>query len=263
MGKEQIYSIAKTVAALPDRRCVICGEWYRPTMINQKYCSDPCRRVRYEQQRKTYHPKPCSLCGEKFTPKTHNQKYCSDECAKSARIERTKTTPKKKRRETKGVESREKFGNLRFWSEHQFEEWFKENYALFGISKIHKIDAFFPDVIAETMRGDVIRIELELCSPNFKAHGHDPSDCDLVISFVRPKSSDEVCGVPVVAVFTAGGLQAGLADYDPDSMVLTPYFQRIADAARDNLYSYMESHPYYNPHKRPKFLDLYKTVGRP
>jgi len=53
----------------------------------------------------------------------------------------------------------------------------------FGV-RVEKIRAGFPDCLARKIRGDkneIIRIEFEFKSANFKMHGHPPSECDWIV----------------------------------------------------------------------------------
>lgn len=65
------------------RKCSICGETFMARTANQKYCSDPCRRMAegkstgLEEWRKGC---KCVVCGKKFIPKSSRQKCCSPSC---------------------------------------------------------------------------------------------------------------------------------------------------------------------------------------
>jgi hypothetical protein len=142
----------------------------------------------------------------------------------------------------KKIENHTNFNELLFWSEKSFEKWFKNNYVILGLKRLRKIDRMFPDVIAETYSGEILRIELELCAPNFKAHGHDPMGCDLIISFVKPFNKKDILGVPIISIFNAKGLIAGASDYDPESLVLTDYFQKMVNFLNSNLLEFLVDH---------------------
>jgi hypothetical protein len=73
----------------------------------------------------------------------------------------------------------------KFSNEIEFTEWFKENYMLFGFTKIIK-QSFntFPDFVL-LKDGIKVRVELETISSNFIFHGHKPQDVDLVICLLK------------------------------------------------------------------------------
>lgn len=127
------------------------------------------------------------------------------------------------------------FNDLRFWTEKEFEKWFHNNYALFGLKRLIDTKQLYPDVVAETYGGKKLFIELELCAPNFIAHDHDPALCDLIIAFLKPHGLSNISGVPVIAVFNAQGLRKGMANYDPKSLRLTDYFQRMVETFQRQL----------------------------
>jgi hypothetical protein len=61
---------------------------------------------------------------------------------------------------------------------------FAEHFKSLGFTKIKKIQSKFPDCIAlrKTDSGiNEVRIEFELRSINFYAHGHDPEKCDCIV----------------------------------------------------------------------------------
>ena len=123
------------------------------------------------------------------------------------------------------------YNDLRFWSKAHFQQWFETNYALFGLARVMTIDRTFPNVIAETYEGDVLRIELELVANNFEKRSHEPNKCDLVISFVKAFDQKTVMAVPVLSIFNAKGLHRGHASYDPDSLVLTQMFSELVQVS--------------------------------
>ena len=47
--------------------------------------------------------------------------------------------------------------------------------------------------------------------------GYDPAGCELIISFVKGRNTNDIQGVLVIVIFNATGLVGGLAIYDPDS----------------------------------------------
>jgi len=72
----------------------------------------------------------------------------------------------------------------KFRDEAAFHRWVEDNYHLFGFDRIIESNHMrFPDLIVEK-NGEILRVEIETCSKNFLAHGHDPLKCDLVICLV-------------------------------------------------------------------------------
>lgn len=68
-------------------------------------------------------------------------------------------------------------------------------YEMLGFSAIKKMRVRYPDCIV--MKGEKeLRIELEYLSSNFIAHGHDPSQVDLVVCWVK----DKELPVPVIVL---------------------------------------------------------------
>lgn len=185
-------------------------------------------------------PRKCPFCGKQFAPYRAGHIYCSSVCAKKeARRDYKMLYAKHSRDIIEGKPIYTNFNELLFWNEKQFAKWFKNNYALFGFKTLRKINRMFPDVIAETYDGKILRIELELCAPNFVAHGHDPMVCDLIISFVKPFHRNDIRGVPIIAIFNGKGLTKGLADYNPESLKLTDYFQKIVATLNSYLLEFL------------------------
>lgn len=70
---------------LHDRRCVQCGEVFRPHARRQKLCSAACSLVfRTGRPRGAYKPRPpdrhCDYCGTRFHPDEGNTRFCSRLC---------------------------------------------------------------------------------------------------------------------------------------------------------------------------------------
>ncbi len=87
----------------------------------------------------------------------------------------------------------------KFNNESDFTEWFKENYALFGFTKILKQSTrSTPDFILLSNDGMETKVELETMASNFIHHGHTPSEVDLVICLVK----DVNLPVPVLEIET-------------------------------------------------------------
>lgn len=69
----------------PKRYCVVCGKELEGK--NTKYCSDECRKVSYDKQRKgncrskQILTKICEFCGKPFQTKNLKARFCSNECS--------------------------------------------------------------------------------------------------------------------------------------------------------------------------------------
>ncbi len=226
------------------RKCLICGIEFVPQHPNNKYCSHSCQKEGYHssvQKLEKYlshtlnhrgeKKQKCLVCGKEFILKQLKRKYCSPKCRK----EHLRNSERMRREIIKEKPNYTNFNGLLFWKEEEFEKWFRNNFALFGLKTLHKIDRIFPDVTAETYDGKILRIELELSALNFKSHKHDPKMCDLVISFVKPFGREYICGIPIIAIFNAKELKKGLADYAPESLELTSYFQKLVVSFNNNL----------------------------
>ena len=167
-------------------------------MVRQERNRSIARTADYKSFRKGPNHKFCSSkCGYEF----NRSKLTEKDKRESVEYQR-KWKKKKKKKEEKTPPSDMltktsfvNFGDLVFWREKEFEEWFAHNYVLFGIKRLIKMDRMFPDVICETHDGKTIRVELEFSAPNFKAHGHDPTGCDLIISYLKHFGQDNVLGV--------------------------------------------------------------------
>ena len=188
----------------------------------------------------------CRRCGKEFRPTHPKNIYCSHTCLYKGQ---ESFKPKAFSTITKIRESNyTNFNALRFWSEEEFEEWFRKNYVIFGLRELKKINRSFPDVIAETYSGKILRIELELCANNFVAHNHDPKMCDLIISFVKTFGRDEIKGVPVIAIFNAKGMEKGCAEYNPKSLELTDYFNVLVRVFEKNLSRFLKGNAHLSVH---------------
>lgn len=126
------------------------------------------------------------------------------------------------------------FDALCFRTEGEFQAWFNVNYGMFGIRRIVRSGAFFPDVRAELFNGRYIDIELEYHAKNFVEHGHNSEGCDLIISFLKYRHQTSIAGVPLIAIFDVKDFVGG-GDYDLKSRELTPYFQELL-AQNDSLF---------------------------
>jgi len=154
------------------------------------------------------------------------------------------------------------FGNLYFRNESDFENWFEKNYVLFGIKGLLKIDRMFPDVIAETYDGMIIRIELEYSAINFVAHEHDPAGCDLIVSYVKPFNTKTILGVPVISIFNAKGLRRGMTTHDLASMELTNYFQSLQLSMNERLSNFINHECSFDFIKQASYQSVANALKR-
>ena len=75
------------------RKCIICGENYKPVVNTQKACSEECSHVlkiqsqrRYREKKKIYLEKrPCSYCKGIFRPIRKDNRFCSIVCSNAFR----------------------------------------------------------------------------------------------------------------------------------------------------------------------------------
>ena len=254
---------------LSPRKCTSCDVHFNPKTHNQIYCSIECQEKYY-----IYHGRKvplksninCKNCGKEFTPRLAHQVFCTKGCQgkyyyesmgdsqKSSYIESAKSSAKKKyldyaKMKQLGKANYVNFGDLRLWREKEFEKWFKNNYVLFGLKSLVKINRLFPDVIAEAYDGTKLNIELELCAPNFKAHNHNPALCDLIVSYVKPYRVEHIQGVPIISIFNSKGLVLGMADYDPDTLQLTEYFQNIVEICNTSLIKFLKTSQFSKFHE--------------
>lgn len=141
-----------------------CNNEFKTTVHtkNKLYCSKDCSlldmRNRYQNRNQKF-KKKCIGCGAIFKTSRENKKFCSQDCSSKNPDKKTQTKiftfNSTKQKNTNFTN----FSELTLYSEHDFEEWFAKNYVLFGLKKLIKIDRMFPDVIAETYSGEIIRIE--------------------------------------------------------------------------------------------------------
>ncbi len=240
------------------KQCVFCGKEFQTTYNHQIFCSTECSRQ--DQIKKEIRTelvserRRCVYCGTAFIAQRTNQSLCGKKCYASYKREHMTKEEKKMQSEKQKEyvlknkikkqkkENYTNFGELLMFDEEQFVHWFKDNYVLFGIKKIIKLDRMFPDVIAETFDGKKLRIELELSPLNFIAHEHDANMCDLIICFVKPFKIEQIKGVPVISIFNGTCLKRGLTEYEYTSLELTDYFQNITQHCVDSLNKFLEEH---------------------
>ena len=75
------------------RKCIICGEPYKPVVNTQKACSEKCSHVlklesqrKYREKKKIYLEKrPCSYCKGIFRPVRKDNRFCSIVCSNASR----------------------------------------------------------------------------------------------------------------------------------------------------------------------------------
>ena len=269
------------------RNCLECGRSYIPLSANQKYCSNDCRdsynKKNLEKYKRNWDqsPRNCIECGKSFVPSGPNHKCCSKECRYKKQRDEYKQEFKQNPRICQecgksfirispnqklcmtcktGSPVRQiikkanfvNFGELRLFNEHDFEEWFVNNYVLFGIKRLLKINRMFPDVVAETYDGKVLRIELEFSAVNFRLHGHDPSGCDLIISYISHYDKNNISGVPVISIFNAKFSQA-TNDYNPETFQLTDYFQEMVESCKIMLNKFLHTNIAYDSKKQEAY----------
>lgn len=242
--------------------CPGCTEEFFSSYVDKKWCSTACRT-------KHNNPKPkwknitaiCSVCNKKYLKDIHNKIYCSSECREVANIDNRKKSHNKykflkylkKKEDSKLKNSAQEkylsiFNDIRFYKEADFEHWFKNNFNLFGIKRLVKIDIWYPDVIAELYNGNIIRIELELNASNFIDHNHDPSKCEMIISFVRREKDAYIKGVPVISIFTGKfNSRGGNTDYDPSSLKLTDYFINLTKNFENQINKFIKKNKIQTP----------------
>ena len=77
---------ARGVLNVTPKTCLRCGKLFYPTTSNQKYCSEECRKQKYE--------KVCPICGKTFYTESKNRIYCSPQCyGKTRRSKEIKVCP--------------------------------------------------------------------------------------------------------------------------------------------------------------------------
>ena len=76
---------------VPEKRCPVCNEPFRPKRTNQRYCSEKCSRHQdYEIWKARHTPPPpeqaCAVCDTSFQPRNDpRQLYCSNKCRDKVR----------------------------------------------------------------------------------------------------------------------------------------------------------------------------------
>jgi len=97
------------------RHCVICGSQFEASTSWHKYCSIPCKSLRYRELNNPPTQRYCRQCGVGFVlaAQEGNKQHCSVECSrKSARESRSKFWERNgtKKRKAYYKKSREKLG---------------------------------------------------------------------------------------------------------------------------------------------------------
>tara|TARA_B100000287_G_C20558764_1_gene751558 strand:+ start:165 stop:1112 length:948 start_codon:yes stop_codon:yes gene_type:complete len=232
------------------RNCVQCDSVYIPTQWHQKFCSKECsaivHKMPYVKKGRFEEKRCCENCGKEYTALSSRQQYCGSECLKAATKEKTKEKNRLKKekllKEGCRIYTPSHFDDLIFYDEEQFHHWFNQNFSLYGLKKIHKSDRFFPDVIAETYDGKVLRIELEYFASNFEKHEHDSESCDLLICYVKKETTTSIKGVPIISMFDIPHIKAHnwqIANMNDKS--LSCYFINIVNSLNNNLDNYMRT----------------------
>ena len=242
--------------------CPNCSKSFLKKHKDQKFCTEKCRYKHHKKDlRIKYKPidfeknKNCEVCKKPFKTDAINQIYCSEKCKKQGSKVKTKLknkeysliANKKKHEELYAYKSKSSkyftiFNNLRFYTEHDFEEWFKNNYSIFGIKEIIKINRWYPDVVARMHNNKIIRIELELLARNFIDHGHEPSMCDLIICFAKRKSEQTIKGVPVISIFETTMLSgSNFNNYNEDKLALSEFMKNLIENFHKNVDEFLEA----------------------
>ena len=257
--------------------CKTCKKLFIKKDPGVLYCSEKCsydfsNGIGSFEKRFNHGEANCDRCGKSFIKKTFNTIYCSEECRKISNKEKgrkirekyKKTKEEEKAKKDKFLKSQEgkyvtKYANLRFTSEQEFEHWFEENYTLFGIRRLLKIDTFFPDVVAELFNRKVVRIELELIANNFMNHNHNPEQCDLVICFLSNTKQTTVLGVPIISMFqTPFTNSKNNTDYDVTKLKMTPFFRNLIDKITSNMEDFIEG----NKINYPDEIDIEVAINK-
>lgn len=258
-SKGELYSdrIKKKHGIGLNFTCTNCQKKIKRQFINQKYCSEVCRnKYHIFHLRKSYTPieydkeKNCLICDKIFTTNQKLQLYCGKTCLKIGlkrqRDEYKVITNNKKKEELYAFRSKSSkyytlLNDLRFYKEHDFEKWFENNYILFGIKEIIKINRWFPDVVARMYNGKIIRIELELMASNFINHGHDPNMCDLIICFVKRKTQEKIKGVPVISIFDTTFSHRGTnTSYSEENLKLSSFSKNLIDSFNEKIENFID-----------------------
>ena len=257
--KNQIYSdkIIKKHEIGKLIICIGCKKEFKKIYINQEYCSNDCRsELAIIKQKANYKPKKfekdkvCKVCSKNFFSEYVNQIYCSKRCSDEGyklNREEIKITLKKKKEEelfafrSKNSKYYTLLNQLRFYKEHDFEEWFKNNYMIFGIKELIKINRWFPDVVARMNNNKILRIELELMAKNFVEHDHDPNLCDLIICFVKTSNQKTIKSVPVISIFdtTIEGSR-GNTSYSEKNLRISDFTKNLIEKFNTNINSFIK-----------------------
>lgn len=76
--------------------CAFCGDSFKSSSQNAKYCSQRCQNDAYMQRRKERKAlekqKICVICKKQFTAKKKDAMYCSGACKQKAYRERKNVT---------------------------------------------------------------------------------------------------------------------------------------------------------------------------
>jgi hypothetical protein len=275
----EIYSdrVIKKYNLNTTRKCFSCKKKFIKKYKDQKYCTPECRhQYQLIMQRKKYKPIQydrvvnCKICDQTFEVKSSVQIYCSEKCKKTGLRQKQQEWSRQQQEATQehlyAVRSKETkyltiFNELRFYKEHDFEQWFKNNYTIFGIKKLIKINRWFPDVVAEMYNGKILRIELELLARNFKFHKHDPLKCDLILCFAKTKTERDVRGVPVISIFdTTMSKGSNYSNYSESNLVLSEFMLNLVDCLHSNVDAFIELHGIRFPNKSEVMAQISRTL---
>jgi hypothetical protein len=64
---------------MENRKCLVCGNIFKPGSSNQKYCGKNCYNVKHNKNQYIKIGK-CRICGKEFKSKRSNQEYCGSKC---------------------------------------------------------------------------------------------------------------------------------------------------------------------------------------
>lgn len=200
-----------------SRICKTCSATFLATTKNNIYCKT-CQ-VKSPDKREMV----CVYCNRKFLSFFSHKKYCSPQC-------RDSYVPPRGVYELGADMS---CFPLTFFNEKEFSEWFEKHYFLYGIRRLINVGARFPDVIAETTHGEIVRIELEFHARNFKRHGHDASRCDAIVCFITCPGCYNVSGVPVIPLCEATGYETGTTKFNRRSLQPSRFLRSLIKHAAD------------------------------
>jgi len=230
------------------RVCIHCNSVYTPIAVHQKYCNKKCGEEYWKKNNSYVKTGPfeekrcCKNCGKEYTARAVNKRFCSTECREIAVKEEKILKKEKLLKEGCSIYTPSHFDNLTFYNEDQFHHWFNENFSLFGLKKIHKSNTRFPDIIAETYNGKVLRIELEYFASNFEAHEHNAELCDLIICYVKKETVKSIKGLPIISMFDIPpGKENNWEIVNMNNKSLSCYFINIVNSLNNNLENYMRT----------------------